>query len=144
MTYDIDMLKKLNYDAGREDAEKVSKWYMEDYVVEIEYGDDEDRHFSKEDQEYLANWAHKICRKYNGHNQASVDEKYFIYSECFTLTKEQLDAFKKDTQEMVDYAWNLNAFLRVEGYMIAEDENTDAAIKLSVEKNTVEIAYHIS
>ena len=138
MTYDIRTMNSFNSDVA-ELLGVTNKWYGEDFTIYL-YADG-NWNDSSEKRDRLIEKAKVFAGKWQFVNeiQDPFEDEFLIY-DSQTLTSEQLPEFIRDAQEIIDYAWDLNASIGIKGHFVPEDGQKETGLKLGAnDKNDITI-----
>ena len=134
----------INVSAFDSDVARVcnatNKWYSEDLTIYL-YADGNWNDIP-EQRDILVNKARVFAKKWQFVNeiQEPYEDEFLIY-DSQTLDSKQLPAFINDAQEIMDYAWNLNASVDIKAHFVPEDGQKEKALNLGLDdkcKITVE------
>lgn len=140
MAYDI---RNMN-DYGKDVAEvckATNTWFSEDFTVYL-YADGNWSDIPQQ-RDTIIKMAKEFAKKWRFINEIDdepFEDEFMIY-DSQTLTSSQLPEFIAGIQEIIDYAWDLNAAIAIKAHFVPEDGQKEKMLKLDIDdehKMTVE------
>lgn len=112
----------------------TNTWFSEDFTIYL-YADGNWRDIPAQ-FDILEQMAQKFAKKWEFINEINepYEEEFLIY-DSQSLTSSQIPEFIADVQEIIDYAWELNASIAIKAHFVPEDGQKEKMLKFDIDKS---------